>query len=65
MNSTIVELVTPLPCATRKEAGTCGKPATVAYAYPQPDGGWLLQPICKECTEATARLYKIIDGPIR
>lgn len=66
--SIIVKLETPLPCATynAERNEPCGKPATVAYAYERRLNGpppilveWVLQPICRECVEASAALYKI------
>lgn len=59
-----------LPCSIRKPTpadpdAICGKPASVASAWPQePDGPWptpglwTMQPICRECAEAAAKIYE-------
>jgi hypothetical protein len=55
-----------LPCAIRANtpSGTCGKPSTRAYAWPQEPAGmwatpglWTLQPVCAECAKAAAKVY--------
>ena len=56
--SIAIQLVTPLPCAVRE----CNHMATVAHAYPVEGddlpGLWLVQPICRTCTLATAKNYE-------
>ena len=61
---TIVRLdpSTPLPCSIMApDGGTCGQPATVAYARLLPPTGqwatpglWELQPVCQDCAAAAA-----------
>ena len=65
---TIVRLdpSTPLPCSIMApDGGTCGQPATVAYARLLPPTGmwatpglWELQPVCAECTQRTQAHYE-------
>lgn len=64
--STPLRIDPPLPCfvfrPTKDEPyRRCGKPASVAMADPLPDSTWLLTPICRECTEATASVYGITE----
>lgn len=64
----VVQLRTPLPCSIRNfdnESGICGKPATVAHAWPQDPSGdwptpglWTVQPVCRECAAATKKVYE-------
>lgn len=59
---------TPLPCSVRNfdnPSGICGKPALVASVSPYDDGGewatpgrWIVQPVCRECTAAMAKVYE-------
>lgn len=66
----IIRLVDPLPCSIYDPAqdGICGRPATLAYAYPHtpriPDpptpGLWVVQPVCERCAHAAASIYQ--DG---
>lgn len=62
----IVVLASPLPCSIRAGTpdGICGKPATIAHAWPQEPSGpwptpglWTVQPVCAECAKAAARVY--------
>jgi hypothetical protein len=55
--STVTITFTPaLPCSTWQGDRLCGKDATVAQVYPAA-GGWLMQPICRDCTTALLRIY--------
>jgi hypothetical protein len=66
--SDVIQLRTPLPCSIRNfdnESDICGKPATVAHCWPhEPDGLWAtpglwtLQPVCRECAAAAAKVYE-------
>lgn len=62
--STVIVLGDPLPCSIRAdtESGICEKPAHVAYANrfrnPMTPGHWALQPVCKECALAAAKVYE-------
>lgn len=56
-----------LPCSIRADtpSGTCGQPASVAYASPITDNGapwftpgcWKIQPVCKACALAASGVY--------
>lgn len=49
----------PLPCATLLALRRrCRKPATVATITAQSDGTYILQPVCKECTEELVKVYQ-------
>jgi hypothetical protein len=56
--SILVRVDPPLPCCTVGPNGKdiCGKPAKAGWAdrFGQ---GYLLMPICRDCTAAMARLY--------
>lgn len=59
-----------LPCSIRRPTPTepdaiCGKPASVASAWPQESAGewptpglWTMQPVCRECAAAAAKVYE-------
>lgn len=48
-----------LPCSTINGDALCNKPAHVGIAYPA-TGGWMLQPICADCTQAMAKVYSVV-----
>lgn len=56
---------TPLPCSIYNPLTNtaCGKPATVAWAYRKENqlppllGWWEVQPVCKDCAMAAAKVY--------
>lgn len=55
---------TPLPCALLRDGGVCGRPATVAQAWPVTLPGlwptlglWAVQPVCQECLAEVVKLY--------
>lgn len=66
-----LEAAYALPCSIRKPTASdpdaiCGKPATAAVAWLQEPAGewptpglWTLQPICRECAEAAAKVYGV------
>lgn len=58
----IIRLTAPLPCGIRTFDATCGKPATVAYAYPWRHpvypGHHVLLPVCQSCAEKAAAVYR-------
>jgi hypothetical protein len=58
MNDTSVTISfsPPLPCITWQGDRICGKDATVAHITPT-GGGYLMQPICRECTLAMMKNY--------
>lgn len=67
-NGRIIRLGDALPCSMRSagnESGICGRPATVAHAWPYtpriPDpptpGLWAMQPVCGQCAQEMAALY--------
>ena len=55
---TIIKFDPALPCATTDGEILCNKPATVAIVYPAA-GGWMIMPICEDCTIATAKVYGV------
>jgi hypothetical protein len=55
----IVRIDPALPCGTVSGDSICGRPATVAHVDPGTNGTWIMLPICKQCTEATARMYGV------
>lgn len=57
--STILQIDPALPCVAWISDGVeCGKPAHVAYAD-RVRGQWVLTPICRDCTVATAKVYGV------
>ena len=58
----LVRLATPLPCSMfAPPAGTCGRDAYGAYAWPDNNptkwgspGRWILQPVCERCAREAA-----------
>jgi hypothetical protein len=57
---TTISFEPPLPCRTTNGDSYCGKPATVGIAYDGP-GGFRLMPVCRDCTLAVAKLYKVVS----
>lgn len=54
-----IKLDPPLPCGKLTGTQQCGNPAKAALAWPGPTPGqWALLPMCKQCVELTAQLYK-------
>ncbi len=55
--TTSIGFTPALPCVTIQGGTTCGKPATAGTLYPTGDGNYILQPFCRECTQALLRIY--------
>jgi hypothetical protein len=59
MDTVVLEIAPPLPCAVLDGSGTCDRPARMAYAYPASgprSGVWLLMPVCDKCaTKSTTQ----------
>jgi len=57
-----VRLDPPLPCGAVREGRICGRPALVGAAVPEKrtrfGQRWIILPMCEECIQATADLYK-------
>lgn len=54
----ILKFEPPLPCCTWNGYSICGKPATVGYVWAVATG-WVLQPVCLDCTKTSAARYGI------
>lgn len=56
MESQTITFAPPLPCAA------CGQSATVATGQMDPlnPGSWIITPLCKRCTLATAANYGLV-----
>ena len=59
LQSQTIKFSPPLPCAA------CGADATVASGQPDPlnVGSWVITPMCKSCTVATAANYGLVPEP--
>lgn len=56
--TSIITFSPPQPCCVRAAYGQrCPNMATVGVFWPNADGTFTVQPICKACAEATARNY--------
>lgn len=56
---------TPLPCALLRDGADCGRPATVAQAWPVTLPGlwptlglWAVQPVCPACLAEVVKVYE-------
>lgn len=63
-----IRLADALPCAILRDGGLCGRPATVAYAWPLAAapaldiwphlaGCWALRPVCSGCVQQMIAIY--------
>lgn len=50
MASTAIPLAVSMPCCVQTDGRICGRGAITAVAIYNPDGTWLLIPICSMCT---------------
>lgn len=53
-----------LPCCTIQGALKCGKEATAGTLYPTSGGNYILQPFCRDCTQALLRVYEPQGGEL-
>lgn len=57
-----IRLPDPLPCGIRTGDGNCGSLAYVAYVYPWRHpvhpGHFVILPVCRECAEKAAEVYR-------
>ena len=56
---TVIKFDPALPCGTISGDVLCNKPAHVGIAYPAA-GGWMLQPMCQDCTANLVRIYSVV-----
>jgi hypothetical protein len=56
----VIKFAPALPCCTLNGDRPCGNPATVGLVWYN-GNWWSLQPICRSCTEATAKVYRVIS----
>ena len=52
--ATFLRLTQSMPCSIRSGERLCGRGATLGAVIPNPDGTWLLMPICAQCSKAMA-----------
>ena len=52
--ATFLNLTQSMPCSIRSGDRLCGRGATLGAVIPNPDGTWLLMPICAQCSKAIA-----------
>lgn len=66
LSGEIIGLDPALPCGKLIGREQCGNPAKAALAWQGPTPGqWALLPMCRECVELTARLYKDEEPSLR
>lgn len=53
-----------LRCSTIKDDRLCGREATAGTLYPTGGGQYILQPFCRECTQALMRVYGPDQGEL-
>ena len=54
----------PQPCCTLAAIGRrCGNPATVGAYWTNGDGSMYVQPVCKVCAEAWAKVDGVLEEP--
>ncbi len=54
----------PQPCCTLAAIGRrCGQPATTGYFWSNGDGSLFVQPMCKQCAAAMAKVYGVLEEP--
>lgn len=52
--ASFLKLAQSMPCSIISGDRLCGRGATIGGVVPNPDGTWLLMPICTHCKQALA-----------